>query len=49
MFLFISFMFFLPQNWRTRGWNRFFPGKEGFGTGGRGEVIGKGDMRMNTE
>jgi hypothetical protein len=34
MFFLLSLMFFLLQNWRTRGWDRVFPkagGREGGG------------------
>jgi hypothetical protein len=41
IFLFLSFMFFLPQNLRTGGWNRFCRGR-GVGTGRSGEVVGNG-------
>jgi hypothetical protein len=36
MFLFVSFMSFLLQNWRTGGQNRFCLGLGVVGTGGRG-------------
>jgi hypothetical protein len=42
MFLFLSFMYFLLQNQRTGGQNRFLPGEWEVGTGGKGEVVRKG-------
>jgi hypothetical protein len=35
-------MFFLPQNQRIGGQNKFWQGEGVGGTGGRGEVVGKG-------
>jgi hypothetical protein len=40
MFFLLSFMFFLQQNQRTRGQNRFCPEGEGWGRG-RGGAEGE--------
>jgi hypothetical protein len=46
MFFIFSFLFFLLRNQRTGGWNRYCLERRA-GTSGRGEVLGKGDRRVN--